>query len=307
MTFTTPEELSYDRAYNAHRMTSFVPEKRARQEQEGYANHLNGLYEKMQALVKEPQQQAVFEAEMSRYKDGYSKRVLAHLDASSRCASTMITGPAKFPTARNQKRLDIAHRRLCELLDWCERAESAIAKNINNALLVETQIEEDFQRWKRDILSSIHTVRDIDNGVNTWSHRPLFVSSATEKIIRLASNGRIKLAQDLLRAIQEEQATYKKPAITTRHKVWKILDLKQEVYDAKQPTGEEELFSFEGGRVVKNYSENRLQILFDSIPPKEMRTKLKSAAWKWSPRNSAWQRQLTSNAIDSAKAITSIG
>lgn len=51
-------------------------------------------------------------------------------------------------------------------------------------------------------------------------------------------------------------------------------------------------------RVLQNVSDNRLQLFFDGKPPAEMITKLKKSGFKWSPRNKAWQRQLTPNAIN---------
>ncbi len=48
--------------------------------------------------------------------------------------------------------------------------------------------------------------------------------------------------------------------------------------------------------VVENKEIMRLQILFDGIPPEAARDILKSNGFKWSPKNKAWQRQLTDNA-----------
>lgn len=72
---------------------------------------------------------------------------------------------------------------------------------------------------------------------------------------------------------------------------------------AKTSGGSAGGFSFKGGNVVQNTSINRLQIKFDSIPDAATRAKLKSEGWRWSPREGAWQRQLTANAESSAKRI----
>lgn len=53
---------------------------------------------------------------------------------------------------------------------------------------------------------------------------------------------------------------------------------------------------FEGGKIEMCYSEERIRIYFDERPDAEMIKKLKGAAFKWSPKNVAWQRQLTPNA-----------
>ncbi|RYD01506.1 hypothetical protein N752_29845 [Desulforamulus aquiferis] len=42
-------------------------------------------------------------------------------------------------------------------------------------------------------------------------------------------------------------------------------------------------WSFEGGRVVMNIEENRVQIIFDGKPNEAMRTELKSRGFRWAP------------------------
>jgi hypothetical protein len=49
-------------------------------------------------------------------------------------------------------------------------------------------------------------------------------------------------------------------------------------------------------RVVENAEIMRLQIFFDEKPEPEVREVLKKNGFKWAPSQSAWQRQLTSNA-----------
>lgn len=55
--------------------------------------------------------------------------------------------------------------------------------------------------------------------------------------------------------------------------------------------------------IVVNHDIERVQIVFDGKPSAEIISELKGAAWNWSPRNSAWQRKITNNAIYSAKGI----
>lgn len=47
----------------------------------------------------------------------------------------------------------------------------------------------------------------------------------------------------------------------------------------------------------------RIRLIFDNIPNEEIRTILKSNGFKWSPKNSAWQRQLTNNGIYATKQV----
>lgn len=73
--------------------------------------------------------------------------------------------------------------------------------------------------------------------------------------------------------------------------------------DKLQQTAEEEQEPerFDGFEVVRNAAENRLQIIFDDKPGDDVRDVLKSNGFKWSPKNQAWQRQLTRNAESALK------
>ncbi len=61
--------------------------------------------------------------------------------------------------------------------------------------------------------------------------------------------------------------------------------------------------SFPGGVVVDNAEENRLQIIFDSKPEKTIREALKGRGFHWSPRNRAWQRKRSHDAMYCARLI----
>lgn len=62
-------------------------------------------------------------------------------------------------------------------------------------------------------------------------------------------------------------------------------------------------WNFEGGVVKANKEENRLQIFFSSVPAESVRAELRGRGFRWSPRNKAWQRMLTPNAIYAAKQL----
>lgn len=71
-----------------------------------------------------------------------------------------------------------------------------------------------------------------------------------------------------------------------------------------------EKFKSEHFKVIQNEEANRLQLVFEEIPDAQTRSILKKNGFKWSPSNSAWQRQLTPNARyamkDVDEAITKI-
>lgn len=62
-------------------------------------------------------------------------------------------------------------------------------------------------------------------------------------------------------------------------------------------------YSKSWGKVVFNYELKRVQFLFDEKPGEEVRNLLKSRAFRWSPKNNAWQRILSNDAIYITKLI----
>jgi len=69
----------------------------------------------------------------------------------------------------------------------------------------------------------------------------------------------------------------------------------------RQDYMEVENIKFNGGELLVNVELNRVQIIFYSIPSPEIRTELKSCGFKWARSQGAWQRQRTTNAINTAK------
>lgn len=65
-------------------------------------------------------------------------------------------------------------------------------------------------------------------------------------------------------------------------------------------------WTFDGGEVQIDQEMNRLQIVFDAKPDKELTSELKQGGFHWAPSIGVWQRQLNDNAVwatDYIKAI----
>jgi len=89
---------------------------------------------------------------------------------------------------------------------------------------------------------------------------------------------------------------------TIRNTQKRILELEsREMAASKVESGDRETsYDFDGGTIDLDYADDRLRVNFDSKPDSAMIAKLKSNGFKWSPTNTAWQRQLTDNAIHTA-------
>lgn len=117
----------------------------------------------------------------------------------------------------------------------------------------------------------------IAHGIYTKAEAQAIVAAKPYGDFELSSlRGKIKRVQARLADLDKLQAAAQQPDSTTK---------------------------FDGGEIVRNAEENRLQILFDEIPNADTRDALKSNGFRWSPRNKAWQRQLTQNAEYAARRV----
>lgn len=66
---------------------------------------------------------------------------------------------------------------------------------------------------------------------------------------------------------------------------------------------EHETLEVNGLKLVLNLPLERVQLLFPGKPDDEMRAALKSSAFRWSPREGAWQRKSTIGGVRAAKAM----
>lgn len=93
-------------------------------------------------------------------------------------------------------------------------------------------------------------------------------------------------------------------AMVAAHKKWEALANFLRRARSPRPPKKELDYGIEAGvrmfadiKVVQNTEANRLQIIFPAKPVPAMIETLKRNGYKWSPKNTAWQRQLTPNAL----------
>ena len=296
-----PGDVDYKRAYNAYRGTSFEPDRRANEEQQSYVKDMKNVYEELKPLAETDEQKKVLLNELNIYKSKYIEHLNAVLDAKSRTLSVMITGPAKFPTSRNQKALDVADKRVTEFLYWNKKAISSIKKKIKSAMNTEQVSNAEFEKLKKDAIHAINALKDIENGA---PYNPsAFRTSLQKKLQRSADNGHIDEVKKVLKWIQKNEGNYlKKPVFAKNNSIWKVLDLKS-TSKVEAKNGLSTIGKYNGAEIVKNNDIDRVQIIFNEKPSPEVIDALHKEGWHWSSLNNAWQRKLTSNAEYSANSI----
>ena len=214
-----------------------------------------------------------------------------------------------YIAAYRQENTDRSYRnRYEEFRNWRQKVLEAARRKNEAARPEEEKLEKAWQTLKRDIKSSADTIHGIDTGQCRGYNRALFVSSILNKVSTFANHGEVEIVRRAVDFISEYNARVRKPVITPRNKFFQLPELAERMRERLKAvqSRENKEVPFEGGTLVWNYGEDRLQILFDRIPEDNRRKELKSSGFRWSPRNKAWQRQLTSNALSAAKRVLNL-
>ena len=282
---------------SAYRWSSFDPDKRAERDRMEFEQEIANLLEQYTPLATTDEQRAILNAELDRYMQNYLKHYAGIYAARGRTASTMITGGSNFNHRRNQKYLDIEHRRVSEFLDWREKAQAAIKRALLNARTEEQKADAMTRRlikWaaeELDVLDKIARAEQGDTTVPSWyagMSKSAFVTSFTGKLHREVKNGHLAEVQACLRWLDEQQQNTGRQLITKRNSVWAYLD-----QQPAEPTPAEEsqvIYAADGVTVTANHELGRYQIQHDEKPDAATRSELKRHGWRWSP-GSCWCRK----------------
>lgn len=124
-------DLDRKRGIDAYRWNSFTPEKRADADIAGYIHDVLALAAKLEERATTPDKVAEAVAQVERYRLKYIQWEITLWAAKGRTASPMITGPARFPTGRNNKAMEAEHKKIGAFLDWLKKAEKAALKAVD--------------------------------------------------------------------------------------------------------------------------------------------------------------------------------
>lgn len=276
------------KAIQAHNWTSFDPEKRGQQLISDYNNQLS-------EDIKELDSAGIDIQAITSYKARYEQLFLSWLNAKSNCISSMITGPARFPTRKAEKANRSEHNHYTLWQEWRKRAKSAIVRKSQPEKTFLTELD----RYKAE-LSALKTRHELTKQGN--------------KIISKAQKSGEDITQYLTDTfnVQPHMMDWvKKFGFNTVNSNASIKRIEgrikeMEVKESKREENPITNYSFNGGTMVINYEIDRIQILFDNRPTTEELNQWKAKGlntFNWSHTNKAWQRKITSNAMYCIKSM----
>ncbi len=264
-------------AYRAGQGISFDPERYG----EGLLRDLeNGLDN---FLPNIPEQ---FRAE---YEKRYIAKFCEWMQALSRTYSVMITGAGNFNNKRHEKMNRYERSAYDRFITWRDK----VLKRLNREKrLVGWEEVERLQNKLEKLVDLQEKMKAVNKIVRNTK------LSEVEQYEELEALG---LSKEVINEVMAEpQYCYLKKGfqqyqLSNNNAKIKATEEAIRRHTAMAETEDSEI-PFEGGKIEMCYSEERIRIYFDERPGAEMIKKLKGAAFKWSPKNVAWQRQLTPNA-----------
>lgn len=221
----------------------------------------------------------------AQYESAYIEKYSEWLRAMSRCMSSMITGPAKFPVKRMERMNNYEHSARQRLDEWA----SKVIKRCNTKHRLRGWDEVERLQHKVDTLTELQERMKSINKVA----RDKKLTDA-EKIDSIVALG---LTEENAKELLHPEYSWAGVGFASYQMINNLAKIKdaQARLDrltamlGNEDSEEEHIW----GTLAWVYSEERVRFLFDDKPDRDTISLLKSESFKWSPSNSAWQRQIT--------------
>ena len=244
----------------------------------------------------------MYHEKIDRLLEIYCRKLAENMNASysieARCPSILISGGGNFPVRKKEKQNAARDRNLEE---W-----NYIQGLLDKIRSVGTGgISSDDPQAVEKLEAKLATLE---------KHQEMMKAANAAIRMKDPAKGDAKLAE--LGYTPEDIAKLREPdfcgrigypAYELQNNNANIRRIRGRIAELKKRTeSTPEGWEFDGGRVVVNTAENRLQIIFDGKPNADVRTELKGEGFRWAPSQGAWQRQLTDNAMRAARRLKCI-
>lgn len=285
-----------EQARRAHYWTSFSPEKRG-------DSLISEFSQQLKEDIEELEKGGAGSEEISSYKERYERYFSSWLGAKSRCASSMIAGPSNFPVRRAEKANRSERNHYEVFQEWRKRAIKSIIRKAQP----EKTFSSELERYRADLASRV-AMQEKCKEANKIIRSKTCEAEKVERLVALLGISDQK-AISLMEPDFCGRVGFASYVMTNNLANIKRIQERINELEKKESVsvavGEKEI-EFEGGVLVLNYSEDRVQIKFPGKPEEAVRTELKRNGFRWAPSQEAWQRQLTYNGLRSASSFTKI-
>ena len=208
-----------------------------------------------------------------------------YLNIAANFVPVNVAGPAKYPTNKMNKVMDRMDTKQQEIVEKVNKFLDNTNKMLKNAYTKDEIINKYRNGYNEPISTDDPLAKEKLEAKLAYLEEKH--SSYKEYNKKARQNGKEQLAPYVLQNSNQNIKSVKDRLNTLE----RMNNLKTEDY------------KFEGGEVKFDKEDMRVKIFFDDKPNEDVRNELKSHAFKWSPRNMAWQRKLTPDAIYMTKRM----
>lgn len=291
-------EINEEMARQAREMWSFSEYEHGSKTAE-YRAEVDRCYAEVDRLPEELKERGAAMA------DRYARRLAEWYNKQFRiemmCPSVMICGGSNFPVRKKEKQ-NAAQDRHYQLYKEIQQIPEKIAGLLRSSNIIKSSDADALEKLQRK-LEKAEALQAEMKEANAYYRK--------HKSLKGYKDFSDERAEELDKAISE--TWYQKPFApfeltnnnakikSAKARIAQIERLKKEAADtAEQPEADETADLY---KVVENAEIMRLQVIFDGKPNAYARSIMKRNGFRWSPSNSAWQRQLTQNAKYSLKRV----
>lgn len=234
------------------------------------------------------------------YEERLVQRYKEWFRAQSRCFSVLVTGAGNFNQRKHQKANDAERAAYERLQAWKEKTIKRL--NRKERLTGMAEVER-----LRAILEAAEETHEKMKQVNQICRRKC---TDEEQVDAIVAECGIKEEQAKELVFPDpDRGTYRKgfASYQLSLNLAKIKDLKAKIARHEAMAEKEDnVLEFDGFDIELDYSEERLRIRHHEKPDAGTIQELKGNGFRWSPKNKAWQRQLTSNAVYAARRVLNL-
>ena len=241
------------------------------------------------------------------YKDKYSKKLAfainKHNEIETRMPSVMISGPANFNVRKKEKQnnaRDNFWKEYGNLFDednyYFNKIRTLITNSViysNDAMVIE-KLENK--------IADLKELQSLMKQVNAYYRKNKTIDNC-----ELLSDDEIRKLKHNMEIVTWYDAPYPTYELTNNLANIKRLEERLENIKRLKQNAEngnnDKYIKVDGIEVTEDATDMRIRLTFDNIPNEEIRNLLKHNGFKWSPKNKAWQRQLTNNGVYATKKV----
>lgn len=276
---------------------SFDPEKRAERFESEYNETLEIFFENVKNADITDEQKAEC---IGYWENRLYNQAMKYVGMQSRCMSAMVVGPAKFPVKSQEKKQNSAMKALDDYLYTADKmTKTVIFDRYMTAEQKQQKIDENGLRLMQwDIAEFLKYKKfGLTLDSNNWTFNAF--PHLKGKFTTQAKNGNFGTCEKVLEILDG----YLKQGAKIQRNIDILKNILDEYKNKEPEEAESKKYEIDGVEVVENIADDRLQLFFDGKPEQEMINKLKANGFRWSPKNKAWQRQLTDNARIALKRL----